>query len=139
MAEKNNDVLVPFTEEQAARLTLLRDTGQFADGYRYIRDVVHDTRVAYTGNVPPTAVYLLGDPHARELVKLETWISDVVGINSGDNSAYSEFVRGSTKIASLLQGRPSPKRPSRLRPMRWRLRLSMTCWPTAACSLPAMW
>lgn len=106
MAEKNNDVLVPFTEEQAARLTLLRDTGQFADGYRYIRDVVHDTRVAYTGNVPPTAVYLLGDPHARELVKLETWISDVVGINSGDNSAYSEFVRGSTKIASLLQGRP---------------------------------
>jgi len=106
MATQNSDVLVSFTEEQSKKLAELRDTGQYADGYRYIRDIVHEARVAYTGNLPPTAVYLFGDEHAKELIKLETWISDVVGINAGDNSAYSEFVRGSTKIASLLQGKP---------------------------------
>ncbi|ANS44117.1 calcium-binding protein [Serratia inhibens] len=106
MATQNSDVLVTFTEEQSKKLAELRDTGQYADGYRYIRDIVHEARVAYTGNVPPTTVYLFGDEHAKELIKLETWISYVVGINSGDNSAYSEFVRGSTKVASLLQGKP---------------------------------
>lgn len=106
MAVKSSDILVPITKEQEAKLAELRDTGQFADGYRYIRDIVHEARVAYTGNIPPTAVYLFKDEHARELIKLETWISDVVGINASDGSVFSEFVRGSTKVASLLQGRP---------------------------------
>ncbi|MCU1719162.1 calcium-binding protein [Pseudomonas sp. 5P_3.1_Bac2] len=106
MAFSNGNVLVSFTEEQKAHLLHLSETEQYADGYRYIRDIVHEARVAYAGNGQPTFIYLFGDEKARELVKLESWISDVVGINAGDSSVFAEFVRGSTRTASALKGTP---------------------------------
>jgi serralysin len=106
MSFTNGNVLVSYTEEQKAHLLHLSETEQYADGYRYIRDIVHEARVAYAGDGPPTFVYLFGDSHARELIKLESWITDVVGINAGDSSLFSEFVRGSTRTASALRSTP---------------------------------
>ncbi|HIE0996144.1 TPA: calcium-binding protein [Pseudomonas aeruginosa] len=104
MSFESGDILVSYTQEHKDRLLELNASGQFADGYRYIRDIVHEARVAYAGDAPPLFVYLFGDAKARELIKLESWITDVVGINASDGSVFSEFVRGSTRFASLLEG-----------------------------------
>ena len=106
MAFNSQSILVPFSQAQKDKLLQIDASGQFADGYRYIRDIVHDTRVAYAGNASPLLVYFFGDAKARELIKLETWITDVVGINAGDGSLFSEFVRGSTRFSTQLKGNP---------------------------------
>lgn len=100
----NGNVLVSYTQEQKDALLQFNTTEQYADGYRYIRDIVHEARIAYAGDGPPTFIYLFGDEKARELIKLEAWISDVVGINASDGSIFSEFVRGSTSMAGALAG-----------------------------------
>ncbi|EIK68431.1 putative type I secretion target [Pseudomonas synxantha BG33R] len=100
----NGNVLVSYTQEQKDALLQFNTTEQYADGYRYIRDIVHEARVAYAGDGPPTFIYLFGDEKSRELIKLEAWISDVVGINASDGSIFSEFVRGSTSMAGALAG-----------------------------------
>lgn len=104
MSFTNGSVLVSYTQEQKDALLELNATEQYADGYRYIRDIVHEARVAYAGDAPPTFIYLFGDEKARELIKLEAWITDVVGINASDGSVFSEFVRGSTSMAGALAG-----------------------------------
>lgn len=98
-------VLVNFTAAQTIKLTEIFNSGQYADGYRYMRDIVTQERINYAGNFPPTLINIFGDQHAKDLIRLETWLSEVVGINAGDSSFFGEFVRGSTKFASWLQGK----------------------------------
>ncbi len=80
------------------------DSSHYADGYRYLRDVVNQQIQSEVLNHPiPTA-----DDRARsnDLMALAAWFDAAAHINADDGSFVSEFVRGTTEGVMVYQGAP---------------------------------
>jgi hypothetical protein len=93
---------VNLNANQANTLRGFLGAHHYADGYRYLRDVVNQQIQNEVANHPiPNA-----DDWARtnDLMALSAWFNAAAHINANDGSLVSEFVRGTTEGVMVYQG-----------------------------------
>lgn len=86
--------MTTLTPTQQARLQSLIVTGNYADGYRYVNDIVD---AAHQGEPDPAK--------ANDLEITSSWLDNAVSINANDGSFKSDFVRAATKSAGEQVGK----------------------------------
>ena len=87
--------LINLDFNQINTLQDFQSAGQYADAYRYMRDIVRDQQ--------PYASTL---ERAMEYQRLENWLDRAASINANDGSYSSEFVRGATEAIAEKIGKP---------------------------------
>jgi len=77
--------------EEISRLQDLRASKQYAEAYRYLRDIVGDMQ---------------NRNYTDDRNRLQTWLDRAASINANDGSFASEFVRGYTESIGQAMGKP---------------------------------
>jgi len=94
MSNENAVPLFTLTTGQRAALTAYRDAGQYPGAYNYLKGLVRDQMTTADAATK------------RDLESTATWLDRAAAINANDGSFGSEFVRGATREASNINGRP---------------------------------